>query len=85
VARVAVPHFEEKWSAAMPVPKLCSIDAMPVRDLASFEQEQNGGGMRPAFMTRLVAEGLAEPTAFGMRLQLQMRDDRISGERTGHR
>ena len=61
----------------MPMPELGGIDAMPMRDLSRLQQEKNGGGMGPALMTEFVAEGLAEPAAFGMRPQLQMRDDLI--------
>jgi hypothetical protein len=40
VTRLTVFNFEQKRRAAMPVPKLGGIDAMPMRDLASLQQKR---------------------------------------------
>ena len=85
VPRLAMLHFEQERRAAMPVPKLRRIDAVPARHLSRLQQKENGGGMRAAMLPALVAERLAELPALGMRLEPELRDDlvgRCSGLRT---
>ena len=40
VVRLTVLHFEQKRRAAIPVPKLRRIDAVPARDLARLQQKR---------------------------------------------
>ena len=40
--------------------------------------------MGAALVARLVAERLAEPAALGMRLEPEMRDHLVGGQRLGH-
>ena len=72
MARLTVLHFEQQRRAAMPVPQLGRVDAMPARHLAGLQQKEDGGGMGATMRPGLVAERLAEPAAFGMRLELRV-------------
>jgi len=54
----------------MEMPSLALRDAVPVRGLAGLEQIVDRRRMR-------IAEGLAEPAAFGMPLELERADDGV--------
>ena len=73
-------QVEHQRRAAVIAPHLHRVDAVPARHLARLEQKQNSGRIRAAMRTGLVAEGLAEPAAFGMRLQLEPLDDVVGRE-----
>jgi hypothetical protein len=80
-ARLGDGEFERR--AGIPMPDLGGVDAMPMRALAAREQEidrsREGAG---AVAFSLVAEGLAEMSALGIRLQSQETDD-IGGAQRG--
>ena len=80
VPRLAVLHLEQERRAPIPVPHLGGVDAMPARHLPCPQQIEDRGGMRAALVTGLVAEGLAEISAFRMRPELQMGDDLVCRE-----
>jgi hypothetical protein len=77
--RLAVLDFEEE-RRAMPVPKLGGTDLVPVRQLARLEQKQDRRRVSTPMRPALVAERLSKPTAFGMWLELQMRDHLVGGQ-----
>jgi hypothetical protein len=65
VARLIVPDLEEQRRAAIPVPHLGGVDAMPARDLARPEQIEDRRRVRAAFMAWFIPEGLAEKPRSG--------------------
>jgi len=80
VPRLAVLHFEQERRAAIPVPHLGGVDAMPAGHFPCPEQIEDRGGMRAALVPWLVAERLAEISDFRMRPELQMGDDLVCRE-----
>src|SRR5262245_37959606 len=57
------------------MPDLRRIDTVPARDLARFKQIVDRGRHRATARGVAVAKGLAEISAFGMRLQVEQADD----------
>src|SRR6478735_12015465 len=84
VPPLAMLHFQEQRRAAIPVPHLGGVDAMPARHLSCPEQVKDRGRVRAAFMAGLVAEGLAEISSFRVWHELQVRDDLVGSERSRH-
>src|SRR5262245_21540680 len=82
--RRAVLHFELERRAAIPVPNLDRVDLVPARNLARLEQEQDRGRVRAAVRPCRVAERLAEPAAFRMRLEVMLPDHVLGGRRVAH-
>lgn len=72
----AVMDGEPQRVTGMPQPEFGGIDAVPVRALTGFEQEQDRGGEAASAVWRGLSECFAIPAAFGMRRELQSRDDR---------
>jgi hypothetical protein len=81
VTRLAVFRFEQQRRAAIPMPQLGSVDLVPARHLARFEEKQDSRRMSPPMRAGLVAKGLAEPAALRMGLQSEMRDHLVRGQR----
>jgi hypothetical protein len=66
--------FQLKWRTRMKQPYFGrAVDFMPMRRLAGFEQEVDGGGVA-ARIRAFVAEGLGVPAAFGMRGEVYRRE-----------
>src|SRR5262245_42030355 len=79
----AAPRFEQEWRPAR-LPKLGRIDLVPARNLARLHQEQDRGRVRPAVRPCRVAERLAEPTPFRMRLEVMLPDHVLGGQYIAH-
>src|SRR5262245_53161904 len=79
----AAPRFEQEWRPAI-LPKLGRIDLVPARNLARLHQEQDRGRVRPAVRPCRVAERLAEPTPFRMRLEVMLPDHVLGGQYIAH-
>lgn len=65
--------------ARVPVPHLCGVDPVPVRNLTGPQQEVDGGGggaVRQPNGALRIAEGLSLMPAFGMWAQFEKPDDR---------
>src|SRR5690242_9688162 len=67
-------------STGIPVPDLDRVHPVPVRNLAGLQQEVDRGGRAALAGRRLVAKGLDEMAAFGMRLHAEF-DDHFLGRR----
>jgi hypothetical protein len=72
---VLIGNLQQQRRAAMPVPGLNGVDAVPVRHLSVGQKKQDRRRMGPALMPHLVAKGLAIPAAFGMPLKSEIGDD----------
>jgi hypothetical protein len=69
------PDRQLQRVARREVPDLVGIDAVPARPLAGGEQVDDGAARRSATIDRRCAPCLAEPSAFGVRLQGKSGDD----------
>src|SRR5262245_18106393 len=79
-----MPRRASSRSGAAILPKLGRIDLVPARNLARLHQEQDRGRVRPAVRPCRVAERLADPTPFRMRLAVMLPDDVIGGQYSAH-
>ena len=82
VARLSMLDLEQQRRAAMPVPQLGGVDAMPAGDFARLQQKQNGGGVGAALCAparRGRSRGTSHPRGAGASLSWAITSSAVRG------